>query len=178
MFRHLLATFCMLAAVLLTTPAPALAKAETTTQYPYEQVWPAAVRFVRIDAGFEILDKDAEAGYILFRVSEQGKQFRGALELVRIRDDRDRPAVKLILHIEDRPSYMERGLIERLEQKLREQLGPLRPRPQPKQPPAKPEQDPDASNVSPASTQHWPTATSRSPIFVRGMIQCSRGCET
>jgi hypothetical protein len=104
----------------------ALAKAEVSTAYPYEQVWPAAVRFLRIDAGLTIVDKDSEAGYVVFELREDGKTFTGALELVRSRDG-DAPRVKLLLRIDDRPQYMEAGLLHRLLDKLRTEYGPPEP---------------------------------------------------
>ena len=123
------AALCAVVAV----PALAHAKSQRVVRYSFEQVWPAAIRFLRVDSGLEILERDAEAGYVLFELSEENKRFRGALELVRIVDDRDRPALRMILHIEDRPSYMELALLKRLERKLRDELGPPRePAPKPK----------------------------------------------
>jgi hypothetical protein len=119
---------CLLGMV--TWPGEAAAKADKVVRYAYEQVWPAAVRFLRLDEGLEVVEKDAEAGYVIFELSEEGKRFRGALELVRIRDDNGQPALRLIVRIEDRPSYMELGILERLERKLRSELGPP-PEPRP-----------------------------------------------
>lgn len=117
---------------LSTWPGAAHAKADKVVRYAYAQVWPAAVRFLRLDEGFTIVEKDAEAGYVIFELSEEGKQFRGALELVRIRDDNRRAALRMIVRLEDRPSYMELGILDRLERKLRTELGPpLEPRPSP-----------------------------------------------
>lgn len=117
-------------------PDQAEAKADKVIRYSYEQVWPAAIRFLRLDKGFEVVEKDAEAGYVMFEISEEGKRFRGALELVRIRDDNDHPALRLIVRIEDRPSYMELGILDRLERKLRSELGPP-PEPRPSRDKAK-----------------------------------------
>lgn len=114
----------------LSWPSAAHAKADKIVRYAYDQVWPAAVRFLRLDEGFTIVEKDGEAGYVIFELSEDGKQFRGALELVRIRDDDRRPALRMIVRIEDRPSYMELGILDRLERKLRTELGPP-PEPRP-----------------------------------------------
>jgi hypothetical protein len=112
------------------------AKAERVANWSYERVWPAAVRFLRIDEGREIVEKDADAGYVIFKVAEDGKEFEGALEVVRIEVDR-RPSVRLVLRIEDRPSYMEEGTLRRMLSKLREELGP----PPPPPPPPKPEKE-------------------------------------
>lgn len=110
-------------------PGEAAAKATKVMRYTYEQVWPAAVRFLRVDEGYEIVEKDGETGYVIFEISEDAKRFRGSLEVVRIRED-GQPALRLAVHIEDRPAYMEQGILERLERKLREEHGsPPAPRP-------------------------------------------------
>jgi hypothetical protein len=126
-------------------PGPAAAKSQKKLAYAYEQVWPAVVRFLRVDEGFEIIEKDADAGYVIFTVSDDGKRFRGSMELVRTGEKEDQPGLLLLVAIEDRPEYMEQGIIERFEQKLRAELGSPRP-PKPAAPaapaaPARPKED-------------------------------------
>lgn len=118
--------------------------AEKTLIYGFDRVWPAAVRFLRVDEGLTITEKDADAGYVLFELREDGKTFPGALELVRTAD-RGRDAIHLVLRIEDRPEYVEQGILDRLETKLLRELGdpppPVKPPPRetpkdaPKDPP-------------------------------------------
>lgn len=123
-------------------PLPAEARSQKKLVYAYEQVWSAAIRFLRVDEGFEIAEKDAEAGYVLFVVAEDGKRFRGSLEIVRVTDERDQPSLLLIVGIEGRPEYMEQGILERFETKLRAELGsPRPPRPTPAPKPPAPEED-------------------------------------
>jgi hypothetical protein len=120
-------------------PVPqARAQATAEASYPYKRVWPAAVRFLRVDEGFPIIEKDAEAGYVLFAVEEEGKTFRGSLQIIRLKDREGRHAVRLELEIEDRPSYMEQMIVERLERKLRDELGDPPPPPPPAPAPEKP----------------------------------------
>lgn len=108
-------------------PAPAAAKAQKKLAYTYEQVWTTAVRFLRVDEGFEIVEKDMDAGYVLFTVSEDGKRFRGALEIVRTGEKDGQSGLLLLVGIADRPEYMEQGILDRFEQKLRAELGSPRP---------------------------------------------------
>lgn len=111
------------AALLVAVPAaPAAAKSEKTVVYAVAKVFPTAVRFLRIDEGVKIVEKDADAGYVMFELKQDGKTFPGALELVEA-ENAGRPAVKLVLRIEDRPSYVEQAMLERLERKLRSELG-------------------------------------------------------
>jgi hypothetical protein len=93
------------------------AQSQREVSHAYDEVFPAAVRFLRIDAGLKIIEKDAEAGYVLFELAEEGKTFRGALELVRIKD-----GVRLIIRVDARPTYTETGLLNRLVFKLQKEL--------------------------------------------------------
>lgn len=129
-------------------PRPAVARSEKTVAYAVARVFPAAVRFLRVDEGVEIVEKDGDAGYVLFELAQDGKVFPGALELV-VTESAGRAAVKLVLRIEDRPSYVEVAMLERLERKLRAELGseppPVKPAPPPEpRPPPKPDAAPDA----------------------------------
>lgn len=110
------------AAALLLLAGPAAAKSARETRHSFEQAWSTAVRHLRVDEGFEITEKDEQVGYVVFRVVDDGKAFAGALEVIRFKD-RGRPAVRLVLSIEDRPSYMEEAILERMLGKLREEHG-------------------------------------------------------
>ncbi len=135
-----------LAALALGPPRPAAARSERTVAYPADKVFPTAVRFLRVDEGLTITERDATAGYVLFELAEDGKVFPGALELV-VTENAGRPAVRLVLRIEDRPSYVEAAMLERLERKLRAELGseppPVRRPPPDKAPDRAPDRAPD-----------------------------------
>jgi hypothetical protein len=120
------------AAVLLAASG-ADAKTLSTVSYPYDQVFPGAVRFLRIDERMTIVEKDRDAGYIVFELVDDGKTYQGSFEVARVRDDDGRDASRLVVRIQDRPAYMEQGLIDRFGVKLREELGdPPDPPPPPK----------------------------------------------
>lgn len=109
-------------------------KTERTTRYTFEQVWPTAVRHLRLDEGFSIVEKDADVGYVVFEVKEDGKVFSGSLEVVRHKEPSGRPSVRLVLRIGERPAYMEAGVLDRMLTKLREDYGDP-PAPEPAPPP-------------------------------------------
>jgi hypothetical protein len=127
----------LLSIALLVAPAAAGARTERTVHWTADRVFPTAVRFLRVDAKVTILEKDAEAGYVVFELKDDGKTYPGSLEVVPVSDD---PVdVKLILTIEDRPEYMEAALLEKLERKLRDELGsppPAKKKPKPEEPKA------------------------------------------
>jgi hypothetical protein len=137
-------------AVLLAASAPAHARSERTLAYPRDQAWPTAVRFIRVDEGLKITEKDGDAGYVLFELHEEKRTFRGSLEVIDVEQD-GRRAVRFVIQIEDRPAWIEVEMLDRLEHKLRAELGSPAPAPPPK-PPKKDEPPPkkDAPPPPPA----------------------------
>jgi hypothetical protein len=135
----------VLGALALVALVATVAYADTarSVSYPYERVWPAAVRFLRVDLKLKIIEKDADAGYVLFELAEDRKTFQGSLQLSRAKDPDRREATRLALKIAGRPSYVEDELLVKLERKLKEELGDPAPAPAPA-PPAAPAPAPDA----------------------------------
>ncbi len=106
----------------------ALARSEKTLAYPRDQVWPTAVRFLVVDERVKVLEKDPDAGYVMFELKDQGKTFRGSLEVMSVTVDK-RTRVRFVLQIEDRPDWVEVAMLGRLERKLRQELGAPAPGP-------------------------------------------------
>lgn len=113
------------------------ARSEKTLAYQRDQAWPAAVRFLRIEAKLKIIEKDAEAGFVIFEYREDGKTFRGSLEVIDIVRE-GRKLVRFVIQIEDRPTWVEIEMLTKLERKLRAELGNPAPAPTPKEPPPPP----------------------------------------
>jgi len=125
-----LALAVVLAAGLTGAALPAWGRSEKTLAYPRDQVWPTAVRFLVVDERVKITEKDAEAGYVVFELRDEGKVFRGALEVATVVRD-GRSEVRFVLQIADRPSWLEIAMLRRLEAKLRAELGSPAPAPAP-----------------------------------------------
>jgi hypothetical protein len=128
----------LLCLVLATSVAHA--RSEKTLAYEREPAWATAVRFIRVNAGLRVIEKDADAGYLIFEFKEEKKTFRGSLELIDVIKD-GRKAVRFVMTIEDRPSWVEIELLTKLERKLRSELGAPAPSPTPKPKPAPPKQE-------------------------------------
>ena len=128
--------------------SPALARSEKTLAYPRDQAWPAAVRFIRVDEHLKIVEKDGDAGYVLFELHEEKRTFRGSLEVIDTVKD-GRHVVRFVMQIEDRPEWIEIAMLNRLERKLRAELGSPEPTPTPKKDPDPPKPDPDAPKTPP-----------------------------
>jgi hypothetical protein len=140
--RHGFASIVFGLALMYGSVTPAWARSETTLAYPRDQVWPTAVRFLVVDEHVKVTEKDADAGYVMFELRDDGKTFRGALEVMTVLRD-GRPLVRFVLQIEDRPSWLEIAMLKRLEAKLHIELG------SPSPPPSKPEPEPGTGKPSP-----------------------------
>ena len=139
--------------VALGLPGAADARSEKTLAYQREDVWPTAVRFLVVDEHVKVIEKDADAGYVVFEIKDDGKMFRGSLEILTVERDK-RKSVRFVLQIEDRPDWIEIAMLTRLERKLRAELGsPASPpaKDPPKEPPPKdpPKQDDGGPPISP-----------------------------
>ena len=134
----------LILAIVCALSSTTFARSEKTLAYPRDQAWAAAVRFLRVDEHLAVTEKDEGAGYVLFELVDEGKKFRGSLEIIAVVVDR-RPSIRFVIAIEDRPSYLELAMLKRLEHKLRTELGSPSPPPAPPPPaPKAPEPAPKA----------------------------------
>lgn len=119
----------------LALPTTARARKQGDLRYPFEQVWNASLRLVRVDLRMPVTDRDPEAGYLLFDYLDHGKRFPGSLEFVR-GERGQAPATKIVIQVQGMPAYVEQMLLDKLQQKLRAEFGePIEP---PKAAPKKP----------------------------------------
>ena len=121
------------------SPPAAEARSVGTVPYAMADVWPSAVRFLRIDRNCAIREKDETAGYILFDYPEGQKLHKGSLELVRASDADGRDITRVVATLPDLPHYLEQLLLDKLAAKLREDHGSPAPPPPRKPEPAAPD---------------------------------------
>jgi hypothetical protein len=112
-----------------------LARAKSASEVPYgvAEAFSTGVRFVRIDRGCKITDKDPEAAFLSFECQDDDKTKRGTLEIWKVQN-----GAKVQVTLGDDPRYMELRFLELLERKLRDERGtpPSRaPAPPPVRPP-------------------------------------------
>jgi hypothetical protein len=110
---------------------PAAGRVEAGSGYSKAQTFSAALRYLRVDRGYEVVEKDPDAAYLLFRypVAGQTKGASGSLEVVETGE-----GVKIFLQLPRLPAYHESMLRDGLLRKLREEYGEP-----PKKAPAKPD---------------------------------------
>lgn len=117
------------ASAIVLTSDEAIAKTSVESRYGFERTWNAALRLVRVDMGFKVVEKDDAAGYVMFEYKspESGnKPSSGSIELVRSRDDD--ALVSVIVQLPQMPRYHEMTLADSLTRKMRTEYGeaPLR----------------------------------------------------
>lgn len=107
---------------------PAAARTEGDSRYTKAQTYSAALRYLRVDLGYEVTERDPDAAYLLFRYSAPGRKepTQGSIEVV---ENEDR--VKCWIQLPQLPSYHEVVLRDGLLAKLRADYGepPVRKRP-------------------------------------------------
>jgi hypothetical protein len=140
-----------LVAAMLALPTLGWARSLVIVPYPITSVWPASVRFLRVDRNFPIREKDESAGYVLFDYTDGPKPCKASLELIRVTDPEGRDATRLAVTIPDLPRRYEQMLLDKLAAKMQDDHGPPAP------PPPKPEPPkPDAAAPPPSSSQPQP----------------------
>lgn len=115
--------------------APVEARSALVVPYPIADVWPATVRFLRVDQSYAIKERDEPAGYLLFELVEGKRSYRAALELVRTNDGDGRIATQIVCTMNELPHRYETTLLDKLSAKVRDERGP--PPPAPRKPPPK-----------------------------------------
>lgn len=108
------------AAGLVLVGGAASARVSEGTGYSASQVYNAAVRYLRVDSGYKIIEKDRDNGYLLFEYprSAGGEPAAASLEIV----ESDAGAA-FVVQIPSMPSHHEEYLAEALVRKLRTDYG-------------------------------------------------------
>lgn len=113
--------------------------------YPAQEVWPAAIRYLRVDRGYAVVDRDQEAGFILFDFPvssrEDSPRGRGSIEFIATEDVSGRPSVKLSVSTDAGPTHLPHAIAEGLAAKLLAERGPPAAPPPPPAEPTPPRDD-------------------------------------
>jgi hypothetical protein len=127
-FSRPVAACCISAAAIAVSSAfatlcPSTAHARVSTDFSYtkQQTYSAALRFLRVDKGFEIVERDADAAYLIFSYpapGQNGKLAQGTIEVIEVDE-----SVKLIVQLPKMPEYHEQLLADGLLTKLKREYG-------------------------------------------------------
>jgi hypothetical protein len=128
----------------------ALIETRRVLSYPFDQVWPTTIRYLRIDRGYEVTDRDEEAGYMLFEFPlEGGRIGSGSIEMFATEDASGRPSVSIAVNTAAGPVHLSNAILDGIAAKVRTERGqPVAP-PKNEEPPPPPpkEDDPDDGSV-------------------------------
>jgi len=100
----------------------AQAKSSFESLYGVERTWNAGLRYVRVDLGLKVTEKDEANGFLLFEYAspESGRAVvPGSLEFIKLSDGR----VRVLVQIARMPGYHEQVLADGLARKLRADYG-------------------------------------------------------
>lgn len=113
-------TCLLMSLAALVESGSAEARVEAELGYTKAQTYSAALRYLRTELGFEVLEKDPDAAYLIFRYEPKGQSrpSNGTLEIIETRDK-----VKLFVQLPELPEYHERVLRDGLVKKLRDEYG-------------------------------------------------------
>ena len=137
--------FALAVGIALALPSVSAARTDRELTYRENEIWHSAIRFLRVDSGFKILEKDKDAGYVLFVYKDGATSCTASLEMVRTSRD-NKLFVRARLQIENQPRYVEAVLIDRFIRKLKDEYGEPPP-PQLVEPAAKPAPQPAAAEA-------------------------------
>jgi hypothetical protein len=130
---------CALALAVLTKGAEA--RVDGSSSYSKAQTYSGALRYVRVDMGYDVVEKDPDAAYLIFKYTAPGSKegVTGTLEVVE-----SSGAVRLFVSLPRLPEYQERVFRDGLLKKLRDEYGPPPVKKPAEKPSDKPADKPDS----------------------------------
>jgi hypothetical protein len=118
----------LIAAAVLALPCVGAARADRDLTYRENEIWNGAIRFLRVDSGFKIVEKDRDAGYVLFEYKDGTAPHSASFEMVKAVKE-GRSYVRARIQIPEMPRYVEVVLIDKLIRKLADEYGDPPPAP-------------------------------------------------
>ena len=136
-YRRVLGVASSTGLCVLLLAGSARARAEAVSDYTKAQTYSGALRYLRTALDYEVVEKDADAAYLIFKYKRPGQKEReaqGTLEIVEASGK-----VRVFVQLPEMPEYHERVLCDGLLKKLRDEYGA--PRTSPAKAPSKPGAD-------------------------------------
>jgi hypothetical protein len=96
------------------------ARVEQSLGYTKQQSYNTALRFLRVDRGYKLIEKDVDSGYLLFEYPVQGSEdvTNGSIEIIQRKDE-----VTVVVQLPQMPRYHEKMVMSSLLKKLQEDYG-------------------------------------------------------
>jgi hypothetical protein len=138
----------------LVSDVSASAKVTVDSPYTRAQTFNGALRYIRVDQQYEVIEKDLETGYFLFKYKADSGPATGSVQVLEAGD-----RVRLVVQIPQYPEYHEHVVSKGISEKLHEEYGdpPEREPAKPKEPertePQKPSQAPRTGAKKPEAAK-------------------------
>ncbi len=119
--RYVCALLSLAAFGTVTTDSrPAQARTKTVSGYSKAVTYNGALRYLRVDLGYKITERDPDAAYLLFSYKPSGEKrhLNGSIEIVEAKGK-----VRLYVQIPQMPKYHEKVLSDGLKKKLYDEYG-------------------------------------------------------
>ncbi len=140
--RTPLASWIAATITVLVLSSSASARTPFEVGYTKTQVYSAALRYLRVDLGQDVYEKDPDSAYLLFHFVADGAERQksdGSIEIISAK-----AGCRVVVQLPKLPSYFEQTLRESLVAKLRGDYGaPDAAKPEAPKTPKKPEKSPD-----------------------------------
>lgn len=140
--------FLLLASLLAVsfTGGIASARVEKTLRYSKTQSYNTALRFLRVNQGYKLIEKDLDSGYLLFEYPSEGRSepTSGSIEVIERGEE-----ISLVVQLPQMPHHHETMLATALLKKLHEDYG---------EPPSPPKPKDTAKAKTKAKTKDSPPA--------------------
>ena len=112
-----------LTALAILLPATvANARVDAASVYSKAQTYSGALRYLRVDLGYEVVEKDPDAAYLIFKYTAPGgsknSAVTGTLEVIE-----STGGVRLFVNLPRMPEYYERVFRDGLMKKLKDEYG-------------------------------------------------------
>ena len=102
--------------------SPVAARVDGSSGYSKAQTYSGALRYVRVDLGYEVVEKDPDAAYLLFKYTAPGgsknSAVTGTLEVIEANG-----GVRVFVSLPRMPEYHERVFRDGLMKKLKDEYG-------------------------------------------------------
>ena len=106
-----------------TIVAVADARVDGASGYSKAQTYSGALRYLRVDLGYEVVEKDPDAAYLIFKYAAPGggksSAVTGTLEVI----EASGGGVRLFVNLPRMPEYYERVFRDGLMKKLKDEYG-------------------------------------------------------
>jgi len=110
-------------AALLAAALPASAETKRHVRYPYDWTYSSAIRLLKVDLKSKLEEEDRKLGYILFWYEYNGIKSFASMEFVDVSSEEDGYDINVRLVLEKLPSWVEDDILDKLEDKIKDQYG-------------------------------------------------------